>query len=47
MPLGHLIAPIINTHQFERDGIDVEFLFVYIERLLLFDLPRFALHEGR
>ena len=32
MPLGHLIALIINAHQFERDGIDVEFLFVYIER---------------
>jgi hypothetical protein len=46
MPLGHLIALIINAHQFERDGIDVEFLFVYIERLLLFGLPRFALHEA-
>ena len=32
MPLGHLIALIINAHQFGRDGIDVEFLFVYIER---------------
>ena len=46
MPLGHLIALIINAHQFERDGIDVEFLFVYIERLLMFGLPRFALHEA-
>jgi hypothetical protein len=27
-----LIALIINAHQFERDGIDVEFCFVYIER---------------
>ena len=32
MPLGHLIALIINAHQFEKDGIDIEFLFVYIER---------------
>jgi hypothetical protein len=26
MPFCHLIALIINAHQFERDGIDVEFV---------------------
>ena len=28
MPFGHLIALIINAHQFERDEIDVEFLSI-------------------
>ena len=32
MPFCHLIALIINAHQFERDGIDVVCLLVYIER---------------
>ena len=33
MPFCHLIALIINAHPFERDGIDVEVIWlVYIER---------------
>ena len=34
MPLCHLIALIINAHQFERDGIDVEFVSLYRTSIL-------------
>ena len=34
MPFCHLIALIINTHQFERDGIAVEFVSLYRTSIL-------------